>query len=68
MTDKLVPRIRNQSYSDRLYILGLPSLSERRTRGDTSGVSPAKHPPTALSEKTFSRFELSESGTVCPIR
>ena len=33
-TDKLVPRICNLSYSERLSILGLPSLSERGIRGD----------------------------------
>lgn len=31
---KLVPRIRNWSYKDRLAVLGLPTLCERRKRGD----------------------------------
>ena len=31
---KLVPRIRNWGYEDRLAVLGLTSLHERRVRGD----------------------------------
>ena len=31
---KLVPNIRNQKYEDRLEILGLTTLCERRLRGD----------------------------------
>ena len=31
---KLIPRIRNLSYSERLSVLGLTTLEERRIRGD----------------------------------
>ncbi len=69
-TTKLVPRIRNWRYKDRLAVLGLTSLHERRLRGDliqlfklVNGINEVNwvNPPVNCSS-------LSQSGPARGIR
>ena len=67
---KLIPKIRNWSYSERLAVLGLTTLEDRRTRGDLIQLFKIKNgfnnvnwvrSPTLCSS-------LSQSGPVQGIR